>query len=740
MDITTHRTHADPVLPCSMDHWLEVLQLLAIRWGLTSSAYQRDLVSLQVYPPPERVERLARSFGLEVRSVKPSAASIVHRRLPMLLQLKDGGVGLVTGSDGVSLQVTFAGDEFQSTTLSFVELDGELELLFIARNARKGLSSLDPYDSEINRAWFRRIALRDLRPYIYVMLASLLANSLAMAGVVFSMQVYDRVVPAKSQNTLYVLFIGVMLAVVFDFVLRKVRTTIIDVVGKRADLEISDLVFGHALRVKNKSRPKSVGSFIAQLRDLEQVRELLTSTTVAAIADFPFFFIFLVVFAYIGGALVAVPAAALLLMIVPGLLAQGALRRNAGMAMRESSLRNAMLVEAIQGADDIKTLQAEGIFQEKWNAFNAATATAQLKLRALTTTLTSWGHAVQTSVFAAIVFFGAPMVMAGDMTTGSLVACSILGSRMMAPMGQLSQVLARLQHARIGLNGLKRIMEMPVDNPPARNRISVGRLRGGYRFTSAIFHHDETLPRPVLVLDGFRIAPGETVALLGRNGAGKSTMLHALAGMIEPTSGEALLDELALCHLDPRDLRREVCLLSQTSRLFHGTIRENVLMGAPGASQEVLFNALAMTGADEFIRQLPKGADHMIDEGGRGLSGGQQQALLLSRILIRDPAVVLLDEPTASMDEATERLFLERLAAWRRDRTVVVATHRMQVLEVAERVVALAGGRVTLDAPTSEAMAKLRKPADSSSSGSAKRRMVSLARPARASNTSVRST
>ncbi len=389
-------------------------------------------------------------------------------------------------------KITFAGDNGQWTWVPIATLDNAVSYLLIARDARTRQDDrVDAYITADTHGWFRKLALPDMRPYGYVLLASLVANALSVAGVIFSMQVYDRVVPANSLNTLVVLFIGVVIAVIFDFIMRKVRTAVIDVVGKRADIKISDVVFGHALRVKNQHRPKATGTFIAQLRDLEQVRELLTSTTVSAIADLPFFFLFLALFALIGGWLAVIPAAALLLMIAPGVFAQRRLKRNAGLAMREASLRNAMLVEAVQGIEDIKALQAENVFQAKWNMFNAASADAQLQLRAITSFLTGWGHAIQTSAYAVIVFCGAPMVMAGDITTGSLVACSILGSRMMAPMAQLTQVLSRYQHAKLGLQSLNTIMKMPVDHPPAEARISVGSLQGQYRFRNAVFHYGE---------------------------------------------------------------------------------------------------------------------------------------------------------------------------------------------------------------------------------------------------------
>ena len=308
---------------------------------------------------------------------------------------------------------------------------------------------VDNYIAPYREGWLRRFALPDLRPYGYVMIAALVANVLGLTGIIFSKQVYDRVVPAESFNTLHVLFSGVMLAAVFDFLMRRTRTQITDALGKRADIRLSDQVYGHALRVRNAARPKSTGSFVAQLRDLDALREMLTSTTVSVLSDLPFFFVFLAFFWYIGGSLVLVPVAAALALILPGLLVQNRLNLYVNEGMREASMRNAMLIESVQGIEDIKSLQAEDRFQQRWNHFNAVSADANLKQRNITGALQAWGHVVQTGVFATIVFFGAPMVIAGDLTTGTLVACSILGSRMMGPMTQFSQIFTRLQQARL---------------------------------------------------------------------------------------------------------------------------------------------------------------------------------------------------------------------------------------------------------------------------------------------------
>ncbi|OOO15710.1 type I secretion system permease/ATPase [Agrobacterium pusense] len=694
------------------DRWSEAFQYVARHYGVPiSPGGVRQLAqALKAIETDDCLGRLANKLGLQIKRAAPAPGLLTSWRLPAIVRLSDGSVGVVTGlSTRQDASVVLSGEGGVATILPLDALLVQTDFIVLARPQRATVDErVDGYIAPYREHWFRAIAFRDIGAYGHVMLASLVANLLALAGVMFSMQVYDRVVPAKSFNTLYVLFVGVVLALVFDFIMRRLRTRIIDIVGKRTDMRISDLVFGHALRVKNQERPTSTGTFIAQLRDLEQVRELLTSTTLAAVADLPFFILFLVIFWLVGGPLVLIPVAALLLLVLPGIVVQRSLRAAASEAMREASLRNAMLVEAVQGIEDIKTLQAEDHFQQRWNHYNAVSADGQLRLRAITNGLAAWSHTVQTGTFAVVVFIGAPIVMEGDMTTGSLVACSILGSRMMAPMAQLTQILGRFQQAKVGLKSIDAILRMPSDHPDDETRVSVPTLRGAYKIRGAAFHYGEGAGRPALAVGELSIAAGEKIAVLGKNGAGKSTLLLAMAGMVEPVAGELLIDDLALSQVDPADLRRNVGLLTQDSRLFHGTIRENVTLGALHAPEPLLLEALSMTGADDFVRKLPRGLDHPILEGGRGLSGGQKQALLLARLLVRDPAVVLLDEPTAAMDEATERQFIARFKSWGKDRTIVVATHRMRVLELVERIIVVENGQIVLDGSKEEVLNTLR--------------------------------
>lgn len=707
-----------PSADLDYDVWLDAILRVARHYRLECSAQSvrlavqwTDGVTVE-----EVVRQMARQAGLSCVMADFTSSTLMQRQMPLVLQFDDGQVGVLqTLGDGDDVGIAYSGDGGLQSRISRQELIDHARKTLILRPMRAVRDArVDDYIKSYEKNWFTSIVLRDLRPYSYVMLASLVTSVLGLAGVLFSMQVYDRVIPAESMPTLYVLFGGVMLALLFDFIMRITRVRITDMLGKRADMRVSDLVFGHAIRLRNSARPKSTGSFISQLKELEQVRDLITSSTATALADLPFFLLFLVIFWFIAGPLVAVPLVAVVLMVLPGLMSQKKLAHLANLSMRESSLRSAMLVETVQGLDDIKSLQAEQRFQQQWNQYNASCADANLRLRMLTNSLMSWSNTVQGSVFAVVVVCGAPMVMASDMTTGSLVAASILSSRMMAPMSQLTQVLTRWQQAKVALQSLNRIMALPVDHAEGSKRVHLPVVRGDYVLNQAAFQYSEDSSTPALVVADLKIKPGERIAVLGRNGAGKSTLLQALAGMMDLQAGSISLDGVSLPHIDPADVRRDVGLLTQNSRLFHGTLRDNLIMGAPHASDTEILHALALTGAADFVSKFAAGMDHLILEGGLGLSGGQRQSLLLSRLIIRQPHIVLLDEPTASLDEATERALIQNLDQWAAQRTLIIATHRMSVLSLVNRIIVVDNGRIVVDDSKENAIARLSKPARAS--------------------------
>lgn len=697
----------------NFDHWIEAMAMVARHYRLDYSAENAKISSAwnQGLELSDALRSIAYQLGMTLTIEPFKAKSITPWKLPVVVQFENGQFAVIeTLSSQNEVGLVYCGDEGVKSRLDLSVLEQHVVGLFTPRPARSTPDSrVDEYVKPYEKNWLRKIVLRDLRPYGHIMLAALIANVLALAGIIFTRQVYDRVIPAESFSTLYVLFSGVMVALLFDFILRRTRVRVTDLLGKRADLRMSDKVFGHALRIKNSQRPTSTGTFVSQIRELERVREMMTSTTVTAFSDMPFFILFCFVFWYVAGYLVLVPIVALVLMLLPALMVQRKLKKLANESMRESSLRNAMLVESVQGMDDIKTLQAEPRFQSQWNHYNAEVADSNLRLRYITNTLSVWTHTVVTGVFATVVLFGAPMVMSGDLTTGSLIAASILSSRMLSPMSGLTQVLSKWQQAKVAMEGLNKIMQRSTDYPEKEKSVHRPIVNGEFYFNETTFKYNYEANTPSLYVKLLRIKPGERIAILGRNGAGKSTLLQACSGMLEPMEGELTLDGIRLSHIDPADVRRDVSFLSQNARLFHGTIRENLLMAKPLASDQDLINALEMSGAIDFIRKLPDGLDHVILEGGTGLSGGQKQALLLARSFLRQPNVLLLDEPTASLDEGSEKRIIQSLATLTSDKTMLIATHRMALLSLVERIIVVDNGRIVMDDKKNKVLAQLRR-------------------------------
>ncbi len=650
--------------------------------------------------------QLSRQGGLSFRLLEANTQTLNSWRLPVVAALNNGELVIVERFDGDStVEVRFVDDTSHINRLSMDELLGKIDYLAALRplSAMRD-SRVDNYISRFSPDWLKSLVLQDIRPYGPVMFAAFLVNVLSLGGIVFSMQVYDRVIPAQSYATLYVLAFGVLLSVIFGFLLRVARGHIMDVLGKRADMRVSDRVFSHALRLRNSAIPRSTGSFISQLRELEQIREMITSSTISTIVDLPFFFLFVIVLAIISPQLAWIAPVAAVMMVLPGILLQKKLAVLANQAAHESTLRNAVLVESVQGLEDIKLMQAENRFLQQWNSYIRITAESGLRTRQISQGLISWGITVQSLVYSAVILFGAPMVIEGEMTTGAVVAASMLASRMIAPMANLCGVLARWQQVKAAKSGLDSIMQLPTETQRDDSVVHRDIFHGHYLFENAQFRYHNDDQNVPLKIGRLEIQQGERIALLGRNGAGKSTLLQAMAGGVELISGEARLDSLSIAQIDMADLRRNVGMLSQNARLFFGTLRENLMLGAPRASDDDIFATLEVCGAAGFVRQLAKGLDHPIMEGGAGLSGGQRQSILLTRMLLRSPNIVLLDEPTASLDDHTEREFIQRLNQWLGNRTLIVATHRVPVLELVERVVVLKDGQVVMDAPKTQAL------------------------------------
>ncbi|CNE14391.1 type I secretion system permease/ATPase [Yersinia nurmii] len=684
--------------------WITAMARVASRYGQPTDTnfLSQQMRWYEQLSWPRQLERLSSLLGLQVTLVPVSKVHWRNELMPVLLELEPGSVAVIEGiteAGVVNYWLSDGGDLVREADLPelLARSPGMAIMVGIAPRGRD--QRIDEFVQPYRKHWFWRHFRGAGRKIAEISLASVIGNVLALGGILFSMQVYDRVIPAQSYSTLWVLFFGVLLAAAMEYVIRLTRTQVSDLMGKSIDLNVSSMLFVRAMAIKNEARPKSTGSFISQLREIDQVRELLTSTTVGAAADMPFVLLFLAIMAFIGGPLVIIPLLAIPLIVIPGLLIQWPMAKLAKEGMREGALRNAILVETIEGIEDIKALQAEPYFQRQWEQTHEVSAAVGMKQRLWGARLTGWASTVQQLTYAGMLVFGTYLVLAGDITTGTLVASSLLSSRTIAPLMQLTMVFSRWQHAKSAMTGLDELLKKPLDRPEEGELAHCPVLNGHYLLRNVQYTYDAEKGQNVIGISSLEIKPGEKVAILGKVGAGKTTLLKLLAGQASASKGKVIIDGVDMQRIEPADLRRQLGFLSQDSRLFFGSLRQNLMLGHPHATEQEMLQALRISGALSFVQQDAASLDRIINEGGRGLSGGQRQMVLLSRMILRNPQVVLMDEPTASMDEQLEDYVIRQMNAWLAGRTLVLVTHRPALLKLVDRIIVMDGGRVIADGP-----------------------------------------
>ncbi len=662
----------------------------------------------------------AEMIGIRAHFVEAPLDSMPAAFVPVITELRDGAVAVVRQINAKKALISLpTPDGMVEREVARVWLDdnavGPILALSASRKFRDG--RIDAYLAPYKRSWFRSLLKHHRTRFVELAGGACFANILALSTAIFAMQIWDRVVPAQSIPTLWVLTMGVACALVFELVLKMTRVSIADGFGKQLDIKVSGMFFARALYLRNDARPKSSGTLIAQLRELDQIRELLTSTTLSVLFEIPFIVIFIAVIAMIGGPLVYIVLAVVPLVLIASIAIQWPLARLSREGMRESALRNAMLVESIERIEDIKSLQSEERFIAQWEQLNTSTGAINLKQRFYSALLMNSTQTLQQLAYVAVLVAGAHLVLNNDMSTGALMACSMLTSRTIAPLAQIASVFTRLQGAQVARRGLDELLKLPVENSP--NTVTLHRpvIHGDFVFENITHTYDKE-SKPALVVPHLKISSGERIALIGRMGSGKSTLLKLIGGLMPPASGGIQLDGTDMNAIDVADIRREIGTLFQDSGLFFGTVRSNLQMGSAGATDEMLNAAIALTGAGPALFDNGRGLDFVVHEGGRGLSSGQRQSLMLARMFARSPAIILLDEPTAAMDENSEKQFIKNLSQWLGRRTFIVATHRYAVLDIVDRIIVLDKGRIVLDGPKAKVIRALSEggPADAPAS------------------------
>lgn len=571
-------------------------------------------------------------------------------------------------------------------------------------------SELPEYD--MPKAWFWKVIWRFRGYYYQVVLASFIINFLALVSSLYVMNVYDRVIPNQTYETLWALSIGVIIAIIFEFIARMIRGHLTDIAGKKADLIISSALFRRVMSLRLIDKPVSSGSYANNLREFESVREFMTSASLLALVDLPFLFLFIFVIYLVGGILAFVPLVIIAIVIIASFAVQPKLSAFLNESMRESSQRQGLIVEALDGIETLKANNAVNWAQQRWDSYTAKVSASQIKVKDLSNFVTNFATKMQQLNTVCLVILGSYMVHAeaeaNRITIGAIIATVLLSGRALAPVGQIASLAIRFQQAKLALKGVNEIIERPIERDVSRQYITLKQVFGKIEFRNVFFQYNKDIPDAVTGLN-LSIQAGERIGILGKIGSGKSTLLKLASGLYEPVKGGISLDDVDIRQLDPNYLRSKVALLSQSERLFLGTLRENLDMARTDnlSDDRVLVNALHRFGLLPLVQRHPKGLDMLLGENGLGLSGGQKQLVALARMTIKDPKVVLLDEPTSDLDHGSEEMVLQALSNWIADRTLLVVTHRPQVLKLVNRIIVMDNGKIIMDGPRDQVLAHL---------------------------------
>jgi len=566
-----------------------------------------------------------------------------------------------------------------------------------------------------------RLVQREVFTHKPVFLSSFLATGLvsvlALATSLYAMQVYDRVIPNLGFETLKVLTVGVAISIFLELVLKLIRSHLVDSTGNEVDDAMSKWFFDRMLGVRMEARPQSVGTLASQVKGFEMVRGVLASTTLFALADVPFSLLFLIVIYAVGGPIVILPLIFIPLALIVGLIFQRLVHQHTHLKLATSNQKAGLLVETVDGAEALKAMGAEWAMQSRWNKLVAEAGLSELKMRRYTAFSQNSTAALQQLAYIAIISAGAYLATQNQLTMGGLLACSIIGNRAMQPIIQLPGAMMQWALAKAALKGLDQIIDLPNEADEQHASLLPETLGSNYRVERCKFAYGAT-SQMVLDIERLDIAPGEAIGLVGPIGSGKSTLLKLLSGLYRPLEGKVQVGGIDMAALNALVLTKQIGYLPQDPKLFSGTLRYNLLLGLPDPGEEKILEAAQRTGLISLITSQPAGLDLPITEGGKGVSGGQRQLIALTRILLAQPKILLLDEPTGPMDSVTEVRIVQLLRDLSNEGvTLVVTTHKTALLSTFSRLVVVQGGRIQLDGPRDDVLAKITgRPAQTSSS------------------------
>lgn len=555
---------------------------------------------------------------------------------------------------------------------------------------------MDTDTSPATRIFVRAILARRKSLYVAV-LATFTVNLIALATSFFTMQVYDRVIPLGSFSTLAVLAFGVLVALAFDFILKIARARLLEDASLEIDKEVSEFFFTRAQSVRLDERPPSVGTFAAQLRGLEQIRAAMSSATLFAFADLPFAILFIYIVYLLGGIIALVMVVSFPVAMVIAFVLAGMIREDTKKVQVSGFKKNGLLVESLDAAEVVKANRGQSLFLDRWLGLIDDLHVHERPVRNLQAVAASFGGTIQQIAYIALISWGAVEVYNNNITMGALIACSILAGRINGPLiAQAPQLVLSLTNAKIALGMLDNIMALPTENADIAEPLCPENISGKFELDHVVFAYKGS--RVPVSIEKLSISAGEKVAVIGGIGSGKSTLLRLMSGLYCPQEGTVLIDNLDARQIDSDCLQMHIDYLPQDVRLVNGTLKENLLMGLGAVSDDELAQAARKTGLDAIVAQHPLGFELPISEGGKGLSGGQRAIAGLTRLIIRKPRVWLLDEPTSHLDDATENRVISLLQGEvGPEDTLIFVTHKPKMLNLADRIIVMAGGKIVSD-------------------------------------------
>lgn len=698
-----HVTHDDPLLS-------SLVQVVKFH-GIDASAQQltvglplkNDVLSLDL------VQRAVGRVRCQSTIVRRKLKDIPQAVLPVILVLTNGRTCVLYEYDAHEALVSYP-EGSTPVSIPFQELvdqyDGLMIVVqphfYVESRASEGIK-----DSE-QKNWFWVSVFANWRLYRDALGAALLINVFAIMMPLFTLNVYDRVVPNEAFETLWVMASGLILALFFNWILTVVRARVVDKASSEVDIDVSARIMERVLDIRLDNRPSSVGAFAANLRSFEAVRDFIASASLTTFVDLPFLFLFLAVLGWLSPYLMLPPAIAAVLVLVVSVFSQWRIRKLSGDLFKAGAQRNAVLVESLAGLETVKVLNAQGRTQQRWEESTRDIAAINLKIRAVTSATVSFIQFVQQIVTVSVVIIGVYLVSAAELSLGGIIASSMLAGRSLSSLGPLAGLMMQYYNARQSLSAIDRYMQLPAEHELGTSFLPRPLLQGEVEFNNVSFTYPDA-GRPTLDGVSFKVQAGERVGIIGRIGSGKTTIARLILGLYQPTEGTVLIDKVDHRQIDPIDVRRSMGYVSQDPVLFYGTLKQNLMMGAPFATDEQMLEAAKIAGVDYFAAQHPEGYDMVISERGESLSGGQRQSIAVARALLNNPSVLILDEPSSNMDNQSELALRQQLKPICEQRTVFLITHRMPLLELVDRLIVIDEGRIVADGPKEQVIAALRE-------------------------------